>query len=70
MRSQIVAAVFLSLFLPMCATMPQGSAKTDAEKIAEASLAASPEVTADATFLDWPSEKGGDFRVMKEGTNG
>ena len=43
---------------------------TDADKIADASRAAPAELVAEATFLDWPSEVGGDFRVLREGTNG
>ncbi len=43
---------------------------TDADKIADASRAAPTELVAAATFLDWPSEAGGDFRVLREGTNG
>ena len=43
---------------------------TDADKIADASRAAPTELVAEATFLDWPSEAGGDFRVLREGTTG
>ena len=44
--------------------------KSDAEKIASA-LGAGPKfVTHNATVLDWPSSPGGDFRVLRPGTNG
>ncbi len=70
MRSHVITAVFLSLFLPLCATIPQGTGMSDDEKIAEASRAAFPGITEEATFLDWPSKEGGEFRVIREGTNG
>jgi hypothetical protein len=42
---------------------------TDAEKIADA-LRAGPEfVTKDATLLDWPSAPGGEYRLLRKGSN-
>ena len=42
---------------------------TDAEKIADA-LRAGPEfITRDATLLDWPSAPGGEYRVLRKGSN-
>jgi hypothetical protein len=42
---------------------------TDAEKIADA-LSAGPEfVTKNATILDWPAAPGGEYRVLRKGTN-
>jgi hypothetical protein len=42
---------------------------TDAEKIADA-LSAGPEfVTKNATIMDWPAAPGGEYRVLRKGTN-
>jgi hypothetical protein len=43
---------------------------TDAEKIAEALRAGSNFITKDAAILDWPTTKGGEYRVLRVGTNG
>ena len=45
-----------------------GDAAIDA-KIAEAMRAAGPAISKDATILDWPTEPGGEFTVLREGTN-
>src|SRR5438445_6146779 len=43
---------------------------TDSEKIADA-LSAGPEfITKNATILDWPATPGGEYRVLRKGTNG
>jgi hypothetical protein len=42
---------------------------TDAEKIASAMQAGPKFVTQNATVLDWPSSPGGEFRVLRAGTN-
>ena len=44
--------------------------KSDAEKIASAMGAGPKFVTQNATVLDWASSPGGDFRVLRPGTNG
>lgn len=44
--------------------------QSDAEKLRDALAAAPPQVSANATVLDWPSEPGGEFRVLQEGSNG
>jgi hypothetical protein len=41
---------------------------TDAEKIADALRAGPHFKTDDATILDWPTKKGGEFRVLRKGT--
>jgi hypothetical protein len=41
---------------------------TDAEKIADALRAGPAFVTKDATLLDWPSTRGGAYRVLRQGT--
>ena len=42
---------------------------TDSEKIADALSAGPPFITKDATILDWPSSPGGEYRVLRKGTN-
>ena len=42
---------------------------TDAEKIADALSAGPPFITKDATLLDWPAKAGGEYRVLRKGTN-
>jgi hypothetical protein len=49
---------------------PPQPPKSVAHKIADASRAAPMELVAGATLLDWPEETGGEFRVLREGTNG
>src|SRR3984957_12462761 len=44
--------------------------KSDAEKIASALQSAPKFVTQNATVLDWPASPGGEFRVLRAGTNG
>ena len=48
---------------------PSGQSKSDAEKIASAMQAGPKFVTQNATVLDWPSSPGGEFRVLRPGTN-
>jgi hypothetical protein len=43
--------------------------KADAEKIADALRAGPKFITSDATILDWPSSPGGEYRVLRKGTN-
>jgi hypothetical protein len=43
---------------------------TDAEKIADALRAGPKFITKDATLLDWPSTPGGEYRVLRKGSNG
>lgn len=42
---------------------------TDAEKIADALRAGPAFVTKDATVLDWPSAPGGEYRLLRKGSN-
>jgi hypothetical protein len=42
---------------------------TDPEKIADALRAGPAFVTKDATVLDWPSRPGGEYRVLRKGSN-
>jgi hypothetical protein len=42
---------------------------TDSEKIADALRAGPTFITKDATLLDWPTTKDGEYRVLRKGTN-
>jgi hypothetical protein len=42
---------------------------TDADKIADALRAGPTFITKDATILDWPATKGGEYRVLRKGTS-
>ncbi len=42
---------------------------TDAEKIADALRAGPAFITKDATVLDWPSAPGGEYRILRRGSN-
>ncbi|MDX1579190.1 MAG: hypothetical protein R3266_11935 [Gemmatimonadota bacterium] len=59
-------ALVLIGLLPLAADAQQ----SDDAKIQEALAAGPPGVAADATVLDWPAEQGGEFRVLREGSNG
>jgi hypothetical protein len=42
---------------------------TDAEKIADALRAGPKFITKDATLLDWPAAPGGEYRILRKGSN-
>jgi hypothetical protein len=42
---------------------------TNAEKIADALRAGPPFITTHATLLDWPLAPGGEYRVLRKGSN-
>jgi hypothetical protein len=42
---------------------------TDAAKIADALRAGPRFITENATILDWPTTKGGEYRVLRKGTS-
>jgi len=50
-------------------TAPPAHPTTDAEKIADALRAGPRFITKDATLLDWPTTAGGEYRVLRQGTN-
>jgi hypothetical protein len=50
-------------------TAPPGHPTTDAEKIADALSAGPTFITKDATILDWPTTAGGEYRILRQGTN-
>ncbi len=59
----------------MVAVPPPAAPSSSAEvgsvewKIANAMMAAGPPISAEATILDWPAEAGGEFRLLREGSN-
>ncbi|MGH9396774.1 MAG: hypothetical protein ACRD18_07970 [Terriglobia bacterium] len=65
----LVVLSFFSITLLATAQMKMSSPKTDAEKIADALRAGPKLTTSSATILDWPSAPGGEFRVLRKGSN-
>lgn len=66
-----ILAVSLILFSQnlKAQTLTDKHPATDTEKIADA-LSAGPEfITRNATILDWPATPGGEYRVLRKGTN-
>lgn len=62
----------ISVLLSVAAAFAQSSGQlpvTDAEKIADALRAGPAFITRDATLLDWPSEPGGEYRLLRKGSN-
>lgn len=55
--------------LTVAQTNMAGHSKTDTEKIADALRAGPKFITSGATILDWPSTPGGEYRVLRKGTN-
>jgi hypothetical protein len=51
-------------------TAPPDHPSTDADKIADALRAGPRFITKDATLLDWPTAAGGEYRVLRPGSNG
>jgi len=50
-------------------TAPSNVPTTDAEKIADALRAGPKFITENAMILDWPTTKGGEYRVLRKGTS-
>jgi len=60
------------LALPSAVVVSQNTSDhptTDSAKIADALRAGPPFITNNATILDWPQQPGGDYRVLRKGTN-
>lgn len=68
--AQLALVAALILFSGFALAQDAQTEITDEEKIADAMSAGPASITQDATILEWPSETGGDFRVLREGTNG
>lgn len=65
-----LAALLLFVTLAATAQTPQAVGPvTDADKIADALRAGPAFITKDATILDWPATKGGEYRVLRKGTS-
>jgi hypothetical protein len=68
--SKILFFVLIAAVVTYAQAPPSGKAKSDAEKIASALEAGPQFVTQSATVLDWPGSPGGEYRVLRAGTNG
>jgi hypothetical protein len=64
----IIIAVFVAT-AAVAQTTPARMPATNAKKIADALRAGPAFVTKDATLLDWPSTAGGEYRVLRKGSN-
>ncbi len=69
-RAVILAWATLSVAAYVAVAETSQAPDPDAAKIADASRAAPAGLVEGATFLDWPQEPGGEFRVLRQGTNG
>ncbi len=67
-----IAVILMALTSVVVFSLAQDSqtAMSDEEKIADAMSAGPASIAENATILEWPSEPGGEFRVLREGTNG
>ena len=70
-RFEMKLAVFclLSTLIASAQNATQHLPSTDAEKITDALRAGPKFITDNATILDWPAQKGGEFRVLRKGTS-
>src|SRR6202789_1807873 len=71
-RTNVWTKLLTSLLLTSVTALAQQSARllvTDAEKIADALRAGPAFITKDATLLDWPSAPGGEYRLLRKGSN-
>src|SRR6202161_1285106 len=71
-RTNVSMNLLTSVLLTAVIAVPQSSDRlpvTDAEKIADALRAGAPFITRDATVLDWPSAPGGEYRLLRKGSN-
>ena len=71
--SKLGSRVTLLLFtlMTMAVSLAQQSpTMSDEEKIADAMSAGPAAITQNATIAEWPSELGGEFNVLREGSNG
>jgi hypothetical protein len=62
-------ALFSATLAASAQTAPPDHPSTDAEKIADALRAGPRFITKDAMLLDWPTTAGGEYRVLRQGTN-
>ena len=66
---KLVLLCLLGASIAGAQTAQSNGPKTDAEKIADALRAGPTFITENATILDWPATKGGEYRVLRKGTN-
>jgi hypothetical protein len=64
-----LAMLLLLTTIATGAQRPTTPAMSDAEKMADALRAGPKFITKDATILDWPATTGGEYRVLRKGTN-
>jgi hypothetical protein len=62
--------LLISAVVTYAQTPASRKSKTDAEKIASAASAGPKFVTQNAAVLDYPASPGGEYRVLRAGTNG
>src|SRR5262245_31576461 len=67
---KFIAIAFLTVAAAFTQTAKSQLPVTDAEKIADALRAGPMFITKGATLLDWPPAPGGDYRVLRQGSNG
>lgn len=68
--SRLTTLLGASLLLAALVPASLQAQQSDEQKIREALSAGPPAVTENATVMDWPAEEGGEFRVLREGSNG
>jgi hypothetical protein len=71
-RRNAVMKLLATAVLSVATAFAQSSDRlpvTDAEKIADALRAGPAFITTDATLLDWPAAPGGEYRVLRKGSN-
>jgi hypothetical protein len=71
-RTNVWMKLLTSVLLTGVTAIGQSSDRlpvTDAEKIADALRAGPGFITKDATLLDWPSTPGGEYRLLRKGSN-
>jgi hypothetical protein len=71
-RRNAVMKLLTTVVLTVATAFAQSSDRlpaTDTEKIADALRAGPAFITKDATLLDWPAAPGGEYRVLRKGTN-
>ena len=66
---KLITIAFLTVSTGLAQAAGSGLPTTDAEKIADALRAGPAFITKDATLLDWPSARGGEYRVLRKGSN-
>ena len=66
----LVSVTTLAMFLGFGTAQDAQAEITDEKKIADAMTAGPAAITKDATIAEWPSEPGGEFNVLRKGSNG